>query len=56
MGPPVFWAPGLCRNIHGPRMITSVLPAHPLSQRPWPKDDNVRATSTSTVAGSMAPG
>eukprot|EP00439_Symbiodinium_sp_Y106_P021617 s2671_g2.t1 len=26
-------------------MITSVLPAHPLSQHPWPQDDNVRATS-----------
>ena len=34
----------------------SALPSMVVSQHPWPQDDNFRATSTSTVAASMAQG
>ena len=47
MGPPVFWAPGLWpfRNVVCRHVITSMLPAHPVSQHPCPQDENVHATS-----------
>ena len=41
------------RRIHARTMLTSMLPAHPLSPYPSPRDDNVRASSTDIVhAGS----
>ena len=47
---------GCLSHVLGLSWKTSVLPAHPLSQHPWFQDDNVRASSTSTVPASMAQG